>query len=395
MESVTVMHEVKTREQRKALNSWAKNGYCGSIIAGTGFGKSRCGVLAVCHVIDNVNKSETKHEARALVLVPTTQLQDQFTEEFSKWGKDSYLSNIEVLCYQSAYKLVDEHYDIVVCDEVHLGLSPQYGKFFENNKYDSLLCLTATLPEEEEYRIKLKELAPVDYQISIDKCVELGLVSPYEVHCLPITLTDEEAKDYKKVNNKFVYWKYQLGQFDAFNEAKRALANKNAPPEKKQAAAQFYNCIRTRKKIVDHAHNKIEGLTEIIEDHPEEKIIVFGGANAFTNELAFANEEVATIYHSARTKKQRTQALEDFRDGTKRVLCSTKALNQGFDVPDASVGVICGLTSKSLSMIQRVGRLIRFKEDKIGKIYILYVKDSQEEKWLNNSVQKLKNVVWH
>jgi superfamily II DNA or RNA helicase len=77
------------------------------------------------------------------------------------------------------------------------------------------------------------------------------------------------------------------------------------------------------------------------------------------------------------------------------VLCSTKALNQGFDVPDASVGVICGLTSKSLSMIQRVGRLIRFKEDKIGKIYILYVKDSQEEKWLNNSIQKLKNVVWH
>ena len=45
-------------------------------------------------------------------------------------------------------------------------------------------------------------------------------------------------------------------------------------------------------------------------------------------------------------------------------------------------------------MIQRVGRLIRFQEDKIGKIYILYVKDSQEEKWLNSSVKNLKNVTW-
>ena len=82
-------------------------------------------------------------------------------------------------------------------------------------------------------------------------------------------------------------------------------------------------------------------------------------------------------------------------DGTKPVLCSTKALNQGFDIPDAGIGVVCGLTSKSLSMIQRVGRLIRFQEDKIGQIYILYVKDSQEEKWLKNSVNNLKNVVWH
>ena len=35
-----------------------------------------------------------------------------------------------------------------------------------------------------------------------------------------------------------------------------------------------------------------------------------------------------------------------------------------------------------------------YDQDKIGKIYILYVKDSQEEKWLNSSVKNLKNVTW-
>ena len=39
--------------QRAALNAWHKAGYCGSIIAGTGFGKSRCGVLAVAHALEN------------------------------------------------------------------------------------------------------------------------------------------------------------------------------------------------------------------------------------------------------------------------------------------------------------------------------------------------------
>jgi superfamily II DNA or RNA helicase len=34
-----------------------------------------------------------------------------------------------------------------------------------------------------------------------------------------------------------------------------------------------------------------------------------------------------------------------------------QALNQGFDIPNANIGIICGLTSKALSMVQRIGRL--------------------------------------
>ena len=58
------------------------------------------------------------------------------------------------------------------------------------------------------------------------------------------------------------------------------------------------------------------------------------------------------------------------------------------------MGIICGITSKALSMIQRVGRLVRFQENKIGEIYILYVKDSQEEKWLKNATRSLNNINW-
>ena len=152
MESVvSQVNQVRDVEQKKALNNWAGAGYIGSIIAGTGFGKSRCGVLAVEYAL--------KHGGNALILVPTVQLQDQFIEEFDKWGVST--DNVEVLCYQSAYKMIGRHYDVVICDEIHLGLSPEYRKFFDNNIFDRLLCMTATLPEEYEYKELLLEIAPI------------------------------------------------------------------------------------------------------------------------------------------------------------------------------------------------------------------------------------------
>tara|TARA_R110000744_G_scaffold52771_1_gene112954 strand:+ start:237 stop:1412 length:1176 start_codon:yes stop_codon:yes gene_type:complete len=390
---VSSLIKVKDAEQRKALNNWVKSNYNGSIIAGTGFGKSRCGVLAVNFTFQRRADMEG---AKALVLVPTQQLQDQFKDEFIKWGFEHLLESIEVMCYQSAYKLKGNHYDIVVCDEIHLGLSPEYRKFFKNNTYDKLLCMTATLPEEQEYQELLETISPITYKITLDECVNLGLVAPYEIICVPIKLTDVEQADYKKANNTFVYAKYVLGQFDAFDQAKFIMGpGKNtASSQEKAAAAQFYRSIRARKTVVDHADNKIAMLQKIVIKSIGEKILVFGGSNEFTNKLADATETFSTVYHSGKTKKQKEKALEDFRSGDKPVLCSTKALNQGFDVADATMAVICGLTSKGLTMIQRVGRIIRYQPNKRGKIICLYVKDSQEEKWLKSSVKTLKNVVW-
>ena len=74
--TMTKLIETKDKEQKKAINAWAKHKFTGSIIAGTGFGKSRCGVIAVGKTLDSAE------DGRALVIVPTTQLQEQFKDEF-------------------------------------------------------------------------------------------------------------------------------------------------------------------------------------------------------------------------------------------------------------------------------------------------------------------------
>ena len=108
--------------------------------------------------------------------------------------------------------------------------------------------MTATLPEEYEYKELLLEIAPIVFEITLDECVDLGLVSPYNIVCRPIDLTFDERTNYKKINNRFVYWKGQLGQFDAWENAKLIMQDLSASPQEKKAATQFYRSIRERKK---------------------------------------------------------------------------------------------------------------------------------------------------
>ena len=374
----------RDKAQTEALNKWAKARFKGSIIAATGFGKSRVGVLAIGHSLEE----NTDKEAKALVLVPTIQLQDQFKEELIKWGFELYLDRVEIICYQSAHKFVGEHYHIVLCDEIHLGLSPIYREFFTKNTYDRILCMTATLPEEPEYRQVLINLAPPIYKISLDECVKNGYVAEYQIYCFGVPLTDEEKAEYDGYQKLFVKMKMALGGYDAFTKAQAILAG--TAGGNKGLAAQFMNSIRGRKKVVQHAASKITDTMRIVDHHEDQKILTFGGTNSFADEMAEATEGIS--YHSGKTAKQRVEILKCFTEGDCRVLCSTKALNQGFNIPNVGIGVIVGLDSKALPMIQRIGRLLRKSEDKIGKIYILYVKDSQEEKWLNNAIKDLNNI---
>jgi len=382
---------IKDIEQNIAFQNYLRSGSKGAVIAGTGFGKTRVGVIAAEDAL-NCNHHDV------LILVPFEHLKDRFREEFKKTGREELLEKVEFHCYASAKKVIEErkNYSAIICDEIHLGLTDKCFELYKLYMDTRMLFLTATLPEDPTYRMRLHVLVPTVYTITLDECVEKGLVAPYSIECLGVELTEREAKDYKKVNSNFGYWKQQLG-FDAFKHAQRVLANKKKYSKLVKAAVGFYRAIRQRKEIVDHANNKISVASRLTEEY-EGKILVFGGDNAFTDLLA-EGIDGSVVYHSARKAKEKREALQKFKDGRAYVLCSTKALNQGLDVPDAGIGLICGLTSKALTMIQRVGRLVRIdpeNPEKSGKVVVVYVKDSQEEKWLRSALKNIdrSNISW-
>lgn len=385
--------------QDKAVQALIENGYNGSVIAGTGFGKTRVMVSAI------LSKLDGDRSLKALVLVPFDHLKDRFRDEFDKLiGKKKSAivceEMIQFECYASIGKLKASDYEMVVCDEVHLGLTDKCMKFYTEAKSAGvpLAFCTATRPEDNLYHNRLVQLAKVVYEITLDECVKQGFVAPYHITCIGVELSDEEKNKYKTVNANFGYWKGQLGGFNAFDQAKAVLANKKAYQKHDiEAALGFYRAIRQRKKIVDHAENKIPAAEAFTRANPG-RSLVFGGDNNFTDMLSDFIPG-AVVYHSKKTKKQNNEALEGFKSGKSNILCSTKALNQGLDIPDATIGIICGLTSKALTMIQRVGRLVRIdpkNPKKTGKVVIMYVVNSQEQKWLENALRNTptQNVSW-
>ena len=73
-------------------------------------------------------------------------------------------------------------------------------------------------------------------------------------------------------------------------------------------------------------------------------------------------------------------ALERFRTGSIRILIACKAIDEGLDVPDASIGIILSGTSTQRQRIQRLGRIIRKQSSKDrAALYYLHIADTSED----------------
>ena len=381
----------KDNEQREHLNTWAKNGYKGTSIAATGLGKTRIGVLAISHALKNAPSS------KALVIVPTENLRDnEWNAEFKKWSDESILSDVTFVCIQSAYKFTKEHWEIVVVDEVHTTLSHEYRKFYENNTWNKIYCLTATPPENDEYKEYLETFAPILMKTDLRKAKNLGLISDHVVYNIGVSFTPFEALDYNRVNKIYdEAANYLGGIYQAFTNATRWKNSKDK--DKSKWANIFYRMMQKRKNICYNAKNKVKLTKEILDKFSDRKALVFSESISFAESLQENLGDECVTFHSKLNKSDRKKALEDFgsTDNNKRIISSVKALNAGLNVPDCSLGICAAGSSKALDNIQRKGRTLRKTIDGKKAIYInIYVKGSQEVKWVRKRTQKDQNCKW-
>ena len=97
----------------------------------------------------------------------------------------------------------------------------------------------------------------------------------------------------------------------------------------------------------------------------------------------------ARSYHSRLGTPTRLLNLHLFRERQVDVLVTCRALDEGLDVPQASVGVIAASTSSTRQRIQRMGRTLRRSEAKdLATVYTLFCLDT-ERKRLEREAEKL------
>ena len=117
--------------------------------------------------------------------------------------------------------------------------------------------------------------------------------------------------------------------------------------------------MRARKEFIQKHPKKFEIAKKILEARKDKKCITF--SSTIKQAESFGS---GYVLHSKKSDKENKKTLEAFNNAKAGVLHSSKAVNQGVDVPGLSVGIILSVDSSKITKQQRKGRICRFEEGK-------------------------------
>ena len=83
------------------------------------------------------------------------------------------------------------------------------------------------------------------------------------------------------------------------------------------------------------------------------------------------------ITHQTKVK-ERSELLEGFAGGRYGALVTSKVLNEGVDIPAASVAIVISGSGSVREHVQRLGRILRKKDGKRARLYELVTADTGE-----------------
>jgi superfamily II DNA or RNA helicase len=88
---------------------------------------------------------------------------------------------------------------------------------------------------------------------------------------------------------------------------------------------------------------------------------------------------IPAITHETNVKERKFW-LDAFNKGEVLALATSKVLNEGVNIPDASVAIILSGSGSSREHIQRLGRILRKKADKQAVLYEVITRNTTEER---------------
>lgn len=127
-----------------------------------------------------------------------------------------------------------------------------------------------------------------------------------------------------------------------------------------------------------NSESKTEALRKILEENRDARIIIFTQHNDLVHRIS---REFLIPYITHKTlKEERTDILEAFKEGVYRAVVTSKVLDEGIDVPEASLGIIVSGTGSSREFTQRLGRLLRKKEGKKATLIEIVSQQTSESR---------------
>jgi len=366
-EPMDVASTYQLREyQREALEAWRAEGDRGVLELPTGSGKTVVGIAAIEAL-----------GTPALVVVPTIDLLEQWREELTTefdvpvgqmGGGEQRVEALTVATYDSAYLRAGElgdRFGLVVFDEAHHLGGEGYRDVARLLAAPARLGLTATFERPDGAHEAVKRLVgPVVHRLSAEELAGEHLAD-YDIKRIGVELTDAERERYEDAQGTFTdYLARSNIKMRSGSDYQELVKRSGTDP----AAREALLAKQRARDIVTTAERKVERLAELLERHRGERTIVFTASTDLVYELS-ERFLLPAITHRTPTGERR-EILRRFREGTYSRVVTANVLDEGVDVPDASVGVLLSGSGSQREFTQRLGRLLRPKAD--GRRAVLY-----------------------
>ncbi|MFC6785939.1 DEAD/DEAH box helicase family protein [Halobaculum halobium] len=364
--------------QREALDAWEGNDRRGVLELPTGSGKTVIALAAIATV-----------ESPTLVVVPTVDLLEQWHRELSATfdgsvgrlgGGEQTVEPLTVATYDSAYLRADElgdRFGLVVFDEVHHLGGEGYRDIARLFAAPARLGLTATFERPDGAHEAVAELVgPVVYDLDPDDLAGEHLAD-YEVRRIEVELTSEERERYEAAQGTFLEYVRDAGiTFRSGSDYQELVKRSGTDPRAREALL----AKQRAREVMMNADAKLTQLARILDRHRGERVIVFTAHTALVYRIS---ERFLIPAITAETgTDERREVLSRFRDGTYSRVVAANVLDEGVDVPEASVGVILSGSGSEREFTQRLGRILRPGADgaKTATLYELVTSETAEER---------------
>ena len=404
--------------QKLAYENWKANGQKGLFAMATGTGKT----LTSLNCLLNIYKKF--HFYKALILVPTITLVEQWEEECRKFNFKhiikvcsknlNWKSEVDAIKLKEDFNVAEEEPSFIIiatyasfaresifrelvgfskktckqllliADEAHNMGAGRILDRLGGVKFLRRIGLSATpkrqFDETGNYAIMDFFGCHDGYTFEYDmqEAINNGFLCRYRYYPHLVKLNDSEMAEYMRIS-------LQLAKF--FN-----ADNENFP----KSDDILMRLLLKRKRIIHKAKNKEAIFREIIHNRYTEKgnlkytlVYVPEGAKPDdnTSDMFDTAETVATDDYSENlidvytqivqdvsktttvkkftsVVKGRNEILDKYAKGEIEVLTSMKCLDEGVDVPRSEMAIFCASTGNPRQFIQRRGRILRKHPDK-------------------------------
>lgn len=400
--------------QRKAFENWKNNGQRGLFAMATGTGKTITSLNCLLEIY------KRKGYYKAIILVPTQTLVEQWTEECYKfnfrkiykvYSKNSrWKSEIEMLLLRedfnssninSSFIIISTYASFVrdevfymlnaftknqtllISDETHNMGAKRILDKIDGIKYIRRIGLSATPDRQydDTANEKLKDFFGCQngytFEYSMREAIDNNVLCRYYYYPHVVSLDFDEMAEYVKISLQLAkYFNYNDATFSKQDDILMALLLK-------------------RKRIIHKARNKEVIFQEILKkryaekgnlkytlvyvpegNKPDNTSDLFDGSDVIEDdaisqhiidrytEIVRDISRTTTVCEFTSALKERDRILHDFANGDLEVLTSMKCLDEGVDVPRSEMAVFCASTGNPRQFIQRRGRILRRHKDK-------------------------------